>query len=84
MARYIPGNVPTDPRQLPDFVKTELDKIAQALDSPNESMALATLYAVPNKYRDGTIVKADGTTWSPSGLGAGVFCYYGGSWKKLG
>lgn len=83
MARYIPGNVPTDPRQLPDFVKTELDKIAQALDSPNESMALATLYAVPNKYRDGTIVKADGTTWNP-GAGSGVYVYRDAAWHLLG
>lgn len=83
MARYIPGNVPTDPRQLPDFVKTELDKIAQALGSPNESMALATLYAVPNKYRDGTIVKADGTTWNP-GSGSGVYVYRNAAWHLLG
>jgi hypothetical protein len=83
MARYIPGNVPTNPAQLADFVRTELDKIAAALDSPNESMALTTLYAVPNKFRDGTIVKADGTTWNP-GAGSGVYVYRDAAWHLLG
>jgi len=82
MARYIPGNVPTNPAQLADFVRTELDKIAAALDSPNESMALTTLYAAPNKYRDGTIVKAS-SPWDP-GSGNGVYCYRDGAWRFLG
>ena len=83
MARYIPGNVPTNPAQLADFVRTELDKIAAALDSPNESMALTTLYAAPNKFRDGTIIKADGVTFDP-GAGSGVYVYRNAAWHLLG
>ena len=83
MARYIPGNVPTDQRLLADFVRTELEKIASALDSPNESMALTTLYAVPNKFRDGTIIKADGVTYDP-GAGSGVYVYRNAAWHLLG
>jgi hypothetical protein len=83
MARYIPGNVPADAKQLADFVRSELEKIAQALDSPNEFTALATLYAAPNKYRDGTIVKADGATWNP-GAGSGVYVYRDAAWHLLG
>lgn len=83
MARYIPGNVPTDQRLLADFMRAEFEKIASAMDSPNESMALTTLYAVPNKFRDGTIVKADGVTWNP-GAGSGVYVYRNGGWNFLG
>ena len=83
MARYIPGNVPTDPAQLSAFVHNELDKIASALDSPNESMALTTLYAAPNKFRDGTIIKADGVTFD-LGAGSGVYVYRNAAWHLLG
>jgi hypothetical protein len=38
----------------------------------------------PTKPRDGMIRMADGTSWSPGGLGAGVYCYYAGNWVKLG
>ena len=84
MARYIPGNAPNDAADLAAFLRLELAKIAQALDTQDASLSLETLYAAPKKYRDGTIVKADGTTWSPGGLGAGVYCYYAGAWNKLG
>jgi len=80
--RYIPGNV--NPADMATFLRQELDKIAQAIESQSESLSLKTLHAAPTKYRDGTIVKADGTDWSPGGLGAGVYCYYGGAWNKLG
>lgn len=83
MARYIPNNVPDDAASLAAFLRLELNKIAQALDTQDASLSLKTLYAVPSKYRDGTIVKADGTTWNP-GSGAGVYCYYGSVWHFLG
>jgi hypothetical protein len=83
MARYTPGNLPSDSKQLAEFVKTELEKISAALDSPNESMALTTLYAAPNKFRDGTIIKADGTTYNP-GAGSGVYVYRDAAWHLLG
>lgn len=77
MARYIPGNV-ADPQ-----VQEELNKIAQAMETADPFMTLDTLYAAPKKYREGTIVKADGTTWNP-GSGAGVYCYRAGAWRFLG
>ena len=82
MARYIPG-VPSG--DLTSFIVTELSKIGQAMETQDEQLNLKTLYAEPKKFRDGTIVRADGTTWKPNGTGgAGVYCYYGGSWKLLG
>ena len=77
MARYIPGNVP-DP-----LLQEELYKIAQAMETADPFFTLETLYAAPNKYREGTIAKADGTTWNP-GSGAGVYCRRGGAWTFLG
>ena len=83
MARYIPGNAPNDAADLAAFLRLELAKIAQAMDTQDASLSLETLYAAPKKYRDGTIVKADGTTWNP-GAGAGVYCWYGAAWHFLG
>lgn len=83
MSRYIPGNVPTEPRAIPGFLGSELDKIAQANETPHEFVLLKTLYAAPAKPRDGMTVMADGTDWNP-GSGAGVYTYYGSAWHKLG
>lgn len=77
MARYIPGNV-ADPQ-----IQEELNKIAQAMETADQFITLETLYAAPKKYREGTVVKADGTTWNP-GAGAGVYCRRGGAWTFLG
>jgi hypothetical protein len=77
MARYTPGNV-ADPQ-----MAAELAKIAQAMETPDQFLMLDTLYAEPTKFREGTIVKADGTTWDP-GSGAGYYGYRGGAWRFLG
>ena len=83
MARYTPGNVPIDPAQMPEFLRVEIEKIAQAMDTSDPFITLDTLYAYPPKYREGTIFKADGTTLNP-GSRAGVYCYRGGAWTFLG
>lgn len=77
MARYIPGNV-ADP-----VLAAELAKIAQAMETPDQFLQLDTLYAAPKKYREGTLAKADGTSWNP-GSGAGVYCYRAAAWRFLG
>lgn len=76
MARYIPGNVSSTE------LKTELDKVAQAMETPNPFMALDALFAAPKKFREGTIVLAK-APWNP-GSGDGVYCYRGGAWRFLG
>jgi len=83
MSRYTPGNVPTDAASIAVFLRLELDKLAQALDTADSFLTLDTLYEAPKKYREGTIVKADGATWNP-GSGAGVYCYRSGAWHFLG
>ena len=77
MARYTPGNV-ADPA-----LSNELEKIAQAMDTADAMLNLDMLYAAPKKYRTGSIVLADGTTWNP-GSGMGVYCYYAAAWHYLG
>lgn len=83
MARYTPGNVPTDSSSLAEFLRYEFSKIAQAMETPDDRITLETLYAAPKKFGEGTTVKADGTTWNP-GAGAGTYQYRGGAWRLLG
>lgn len=83
MARYTPGNVPTDTASIAEFLRYEFAKIAQAMDTPDDRITLETLYAPPNKFNEGTTVKADGTSWDP-GTGAGTYQYRGGAWRFLG
>ena len=83
MARYTPGNVPTDAAALPEFLRAELAKIAQALETSNERYTFDTLYAAPKKFREGTVALADGVTWNPA-AGAGLYVYRSGAWRLLG
>lgn len=76
MARYTPGNVADM------AIKSELDKIAQAMETADVMLNLEPIYAAPNKYREGSIVLAK-APWNP-GSGDGVYCYLGGVWKFLG
>ena len=77
MARYTPGNV-SDAN-----LSNELDKIAQAMDTADSMLNLDMLYAAPKKYREGSIVLADGTAWNP-GSGIGLYCFYAAAWHYLG
>lgn len=78
MARYEPGFVDDQ------IVNQELLKVAQALDTPDQFLALEPQYAAPSiKLRDGIVVFADGVTWNP-GSGAGVYVYKSGAWHFLG
>ena len=81
MARYTPS-LPAG-EDLNTFLLRELAKIAQAMETQDEQFNLKMLYAAPKKYRAGTIVYADGTTWNP-GSGQGIYCYNGTTWKFLG
>lgn len=84
MSRYSPKMPPTDPAQLTSFINDELHEIARSKTEPDPFITLDTLYAAPSKLREGMIALADGSNWNPTGAGAGVYCYYGASWKKLG
>lgn len=75
--RYIPGLI------LDDMTRREFEKISQALDTANERLTLQVLHRAPEKYREGTIICADGVNFNP-GAGAGFYGYHSGTWNKLG
>ena len=83
MARYTPGVVPNDLSLIPEFLRDEMAKISQAMDTADERITLETLYAYPAKFREGTTFKADGVTLNP-GSGAGTYQYRAGAWRFLG
>ena len=64
------------------YLQSELQKISEAMNSPQTSLKLSVSYSPPTKFGEGTIVLADGTSWNP-GSGAGFYGYRGGSWRKL-
>ncbi len=80
---YTPGPVPSDPRDLPRWLREEHDKIAAALKALADGH-LETTYVAPAKPREGDIRLADGVRWNPVGTGQRFVGYRGGSWKELG
>ena len=80
---YRPGITPQDPAQLPDFFSTELPKLQQVLNGPQDLMWLNERHVAPAKPRNGMIVYADGTDWNP-GSGRGVYYYKLNTWTLLG
>jgi hypothetical protein len=80
MARYVPAPVNGD---LTEYLQNELAKVAQAMETANQVLNLDMQYAAPKKYRDGTIVLADGVSFNP-GSGAGFYGYRAGAWRFLG
>lgn len=79
---YQVGNVPSDPKDLVAFLRTELQQIAKEMATV-QSVILPTLYAEPARIYEGMLAKADGTSWSPGGTGAGIYARIGGAWVKL-
>lgn len=67
---------------VPAYLQSELQKIAEAMNSPQTSLKLAVSYSPPTKFGEGTIALADGSSWNP-GAGAGFYGYRSGSWHKL-
>lgn len=77
-----PPPVPSEQQELLLWVRQELADLQRELAAATV-VTLQTLHVAPTKLQSGMVVLADGTDWNP-GAGAGVYCYYGGSWKKLG
>jgi len=79
---YRPLNVPTDPAQLPQFLRQELENISRGF-AKFPFLFLDEQHAPPQKPQLGMIYLADGTDWNPGG-GAGYYGYHSGAWNKLG
>lgn len=85
MSTYKAGLVPEDPQALADFLRTEFQRLEQALNEPQDFAALRVLYATPKRTFAGMVVYADGTTWNP-GSGEGVYVRNAANaaWRYLG
>ena len=79
---YAAGPVPADPKELPRWLREELDKIAAAVKALADGH-LETTYVAPAKPREGDIRLADGTQWNPTGSGGRFVGYRGGAWRNL-
>lgn len=96
MARYTPGNVPSDPKALPQFLRDEFNKMANALDTSNKFLFLDKQYKdIPNK-REGMIALFDKTATDvlvacrPTYFGSeiplsetGVYAYHRRPWTDV-
>lgn len=81
---YAPAEPPEDAEQFRYYIKDELLKIGAVLQLLAAGRVEPT-FSTPTKPRDGDVRLADGVNWKPNGTGgAGVWAYYGGSWKLLG
>ena len=80
---YVPDNPPTNQEDFNRYVFSQLNKISAAV-SLLAAGHIDKTYAAPSKPRDGDIRYADGTTWNPTGAGAGIYYFNGTIWKILG
>lgn len=80
-ASYTPNQIPTDPADLPRFLREEFDRISAAVGA----VALGHLdrtYVMPAKPRDGDLRYLDSTIAPGAVLGA--YIYKAGVWTLLG
>ena len=79
---YIPSTqIPADPQQLAIYLRSELQKISEAMRP--SVVQLAELPAPPKKLKEGLLAIADGVNWNP-GSGRGLYRYGAGTWNFLG
>ena len=82
-AFYAPGEPPSDPKDLQNYLREEFQKIATAVTALSLGH-LDTTTVAPAKPRDGDIRLCDGVAWDPLGTGQKFVGYYGGAWQSLG
>lgn len=72
----------TSTEELVAYVLRELRAVSAAMELARAGR-IDKSYVAPTKTEEGLVVLADGVSWNP-GAGAGVYCYYGGAWNRLG
>lgn len=80
--QYRPGQVPTDPSRLENYLREEFDKMAAAISALALGHIDPTTVA-PKKPRRGDFRYADGVMWNP-GSGEGAYLFNGTIWKFWG
>lgn len=82
-AFYAPGEPPSDPKDLQNYLREELQKIATAVTALSLGH-LDTTTVAPAKPRDGDLRLVGTSGWDPIGTGQQFVGYYGGAWHSLG
>lgn len=72
-AAYVPMEPPSDPKQLPAYLREELRRVS-AVVGLLAAGHLDRAHVEPSKPRDGDIRLADGSNWDP-GSGRGLYYY---------
>lgn len=79
---YQPGDPPSNPADMPVFLRQELAKLKVAIDTVSDGF-LPVVYAYPPKPRAGMLRNFDGVTIDP-GSGGGLYRYDGSTWVFVG
>lgn len=82
-AFYAPGEPPSDPKLMQNYLREEFQKISAAVTALSLGH-VDTTYVAPAKPREGDFRLADGTSWDPLGTGQKFVGYRGGAWVLLG
>ena len=82
-AFYAPGEPPSKPEELQNYLREEFQKINAAITALSLGH-VDTTHVSPQKPRDGDFRLCDGTNWNPLGTGQKFVGYRGGSWVLLG
>ena len=80
--RYSKAPVPSEAKEIPSYLQTELDRISAIISNLADGHYDES-NTVPSKPRAGDVRYADGTNWNP-GSGEGLYLYLStGAWSKL-
>tara|TARA_R100000541_G_scaffold48877_1_gene55947 strand:- start:434 stop:685 length:252 start_codon:yes stop_codon:yes gene_type:complete len=80
--RYAKSPVPSDPKDIPAYLQSELDKVSAVIANIAEGH-FDVSNVEPTKKRAGDVRYADGSNWNP-GSGQGLYIYLStGAWSKL-
>jgi|TARA_R100000541_G_scaffold55834_1_gene64925 hypothetical protein len=75
--------VPSDPKDIPAYLQSELDRIADVISNIADGH-FDTTNVAPPKPRAGDVRYADGTNFNPGSGGEGLYIYLSsGAWSKL-
>lgn len=80
--QYNPAEPPSDPAQIPRYLKEEFAKMSAAISALAEGYA-PVVYALPAKPREGMLRHFDGVLANPIAAGKGLYLYSGTAWVKL-
>lgn len=64
-------------------VERELRRIQESLNNVGDHVATEKTYVAPDRAVDLQLRYTDGTTWNPRGLGAGLYIFVDGVWRKI-